>query len=830
MPFHRTRNTTTVLGLLAFAANATGQTVIYVDDDAPAGGDGTSWQSAFRYLSDALEASAVLPDDNTIKVAGGVYRPDQSSANPLGSGETCATFFIPDGDDAGDVVIEGGYRGIGLLGDPDDRDSDYFATVLSGDLAGNDPQWPFDPYAVEWDDNTAVLLSASKGPVRLDGLRCRGARHAFYDGGRNLIDTTGVRWWARDVHINDCVFSDSAIRTFLFGQDCDPYSVQDGYGLYFGHFLGEHRSNPNTSVVLQDVSFERVSNLEERPLVYFGSGNHSWQGGGMTDCVVLQGVEAHTFNGSLATSVVLDGLVFDQIATPEDSFAEAHLVLFYQGTESFVRNCEFRNIQIGNVFGDAVEVLGLEQTGVANNTSVPKLVEDCVFDGIQAEIASSQSPCGLICSGATQVSGTSFRNISSPREAVLVAHTVDACEFTGLNLVSNDNSHDLRDTTWIIDGQENVMQDHTAAVKAFVVTNVLVTDVDSEWPLVEVADYASNCFVDGVSLISNTHAPFGCAPLVGLENAVIRDVTVTGTLLDDIDFRHNDFYGTSLGVAINSGAVLANSTITNNIVDSVRQHYDLASAVLMNRGATIQGCVITNNGAPVRPDGEPGHVAVLSRAFGESAEIIGLTICGNFGNHVAGIETDVSTSSGNHLRVINCVVANNSLINPPGPTSNCGDIHSQSFVYPCEHYFVEVSSTLTTEHVPLFVDAAAGNYRPAPNSPAIDAGDTALVPPDIFDLDNDGDTTEPTPFDFDGNPRILDDAGTPGFAVDIGAYEFQGTSCLPDVNNDGSLTPTDFTAWINAYNNNLPGCDQNSDGSCTPTDFTAWISNFNAGC
>ncbi|GAB5495426.1 MAG: hypothetical protein Phyf2KO_05060 [Phycisphaerales bacterium] len=56
------------------------------------------------------------------------------------------------------------------------------------------------------------------------------------------------------------------------------------------------------------------------------------------------------------------------------------------------------------------------------------------------------------------------------------------------------------------------------------------------------------------------------------------------------------------------------------------------------------------------------------------------------------------------------------------------------------------------------------------------------------------------------------------------------TVCLPDVNGDGLLTPTDFTAWINAFNNNLPGCDQNQDGLCTPTDFTAWIANYNAGC
>ncbi|GAB5497600.1 MAG: hypothetical protein Phyf2KO_26800 [Phycisphaerales bacterium] len=54
--------------------------------------------------------------------------------------------------------------------------------------------------------------------------------------------------------------------------------------------------------------------------------------------------------------------------------------------------------------------------------------------------------------------------------------------------------------------------------------------------------------------------------------------------------------------------------------------------------------------------------------------------------------------------------------------------------------------------------------------------------------------------------------------------------CVADVNGDGMLSPTDFTAWINAYNNSDPECDQNGDGSCTPTDFTAWIANYNAGC
>ncbi|MEO1584144.1 MAG: GC-type dockerin domain-anchored protein [Planctomycetota bacterium] len=54
--------------------------------------------------------------------------------------------------------------------------------------------------------------------------------------------------------------------------------------------------------------------------------------------------------------------------------------------------------------------------------------------------------------------------------------------------------------------------------------------------------------------------------------------------------------------------------------------------------------------------------------------------------------------------------------------------------------------------------------------------------------------------------------------------------CRADVNGDTLVTPADFTAWIQAFNTQGPGCDQNGDGFCTPADFTAWVLNFNADC
>ena len=66
-----------------------------------------------------------------------------------------------------------------------------------------------------------------------------------------------------------------------------------------------------------------------------------------------------------------------------------------------------------------------------------------------------------------------------------------------------------------------------------------------------------------------------------------------------------------------------------------------------------------------------------------------------------------------------------------------------------------------------------GNLHLRPDSPAIDTGDNQGLPDDVLDLDEDGDTTEPLPLDFDGHARIINDI------VDLGAYEHPGTRRVP---------------------------------------------------
>ncbi|PSQ97420.1 MAG: hypothetical protein BRD55_02205, partial [Bacteroidetes bacterium SW_9_63_38] len=97
---------------------------------------------------------------------------------------------------------------------------------------------------------------------------------------------------------------------------------------------------------------------------------------------------------------------------------------------------------------------------------------------------------------------------------------------------------------------------------------------------------------------------------------------------------------------------------------------------------------------------------------------------------------------------------------------------------------------------PLFVDAANGNVRLNWASPAIDAGDAALLPSDDADLDGDTDTSEPIPFDRTGNPRER------GPTVDIGAYEGGAVpSSVSTLRVDSSKTTSGGSGgtWSDAY-------------------------------
>jgi len=96
-----------------------------------------------------------------------------------------------------------------------------------------------------------------------------------------------------------------------------------------------------------------------------------------------------------------------------------------------------------------------------------------------------------------------------------------------------------------------------------------------------------------------------------------------------------------------------------------------------------------------------------------------------------------------------------------------------------------------------------GDYHLLAGSPCIDAGDNNSVPADSYDLDGNGNTAEPIPWDLDGNPRIVDGDNDGNAVVDMGAYEFFMPS-LPPIEVEMKLTPRALNPgckgrWVKAH-------------------------------
>ncbi|MEZ6317738.1 MAG: GC-type dockerin domain-anchored protein [Phycisphaerales bacterium] len=138
---------------------------------------------------------------------------------------------------------------------------------------------------------------------------------------------------------------------------------------------------------------------------------------------------------------------------------------------------------------------------------------------------------------------------------------------------------------------------------------------------------------------------------------------------------------------------------------------------------------------------------------------------------------------------------------------------------------------------PMFVDADGPDNTPGtddddpsvmPASPAIDAAFDAALDINIVT-------------DIEGNPRFLDDTGTPDTGVsssitpplDIGAAEFQGTtpaSCLADLDNNGVLNLDDISAFANAFISGDLLADLDDNAVLNLDDIATFASAFLAGC
>jgi hypothetical protein len=336
----------------------------------------------------------------------------------------------------------------------------------------------------------------------------------------------------------------------------------------------------------------------------------------------------------------------------------------------------------------------------------------------------------------------------------------------------------------------------------------------------------SSPLVEGCSFVGNRQFQ-----LTGHENGGggMMNVNASNPTVTDCEFSDNRaFEGGALLSAFDSAAVLKRCTFTHNTADEtgggIFTVVDCDSVLIDcsfvenhagNKGggfANHQGDPMLINcsfvGNSVGATDWYGGAAGLGSSFHSNALLINCLFSGNEGgggeggafggagpdNHVTFVNCTLTensstgggglcATSGTDVVLVNCVLWNNTawygsqvaLVLAGLPSSPTSVTVSKSVVQGGEDETYKEDSGFdlnweagNLEDDPLFVDPEGLNLSLAAGSPCIDVGDTAALPPDTFDLDGDGDVTEPIPFDLAGAPRI---SGSPP-VVDMGAYEF----------------------------------------------------------
>ena len=262
----------------------------------------------------------------------------------------------------------------------------------------------------------------------------------------------------------------------------------------------------------------------------------------------------------------------------------------------------------------------------------------------------------------------------------------------------------------------------------------------------------------------------------------------------------------------NSNPTVTNSTFTGNSCD----HNGGGMANILS-SPTVTNCTFSENdssgGGMYNGSSSPtvtnctfiGNTGSGMLNLGSDSTVTNCILWNNYPNQISGDRTGVTYSNvqGGVLGTGNIdadpllVCASDCLIVSPYPQPGCSDPACESAVCDvnpacCDFWWSFSCAGLAADLCSL----CPNDFRLSAGSPCIDAGDNTAVPEGVLR-------------DLDGNPRFVADAcaGDSGATVDMGAYEFQGTSC--NLSNMLAL----LAAWgpCSACNN----CPADFDGDCS---------------
>ena len=305
--------------------------VIYVDADASGANDGSSWADAYNYLQDGLADANSSEKPVEIRVAQGIYKPDQGANQSPGDRQ--ATFQLING-----VTIKGGFAGFSEP-DPNARDISRYETILSGDLDGND---------VTVDDPCDRVREPSRVENTFHVVTGSGTDRTAVLDGFTITGGNASGSWTRTQVSNEEVYN--------YGEDPSPQIPPPLY-----HTEGGGMYNQNGSPTVISCAFTENSARDEgggicnksnsNPTMSncTFSGNLGYFGGGLcggngpiTSCTFVR--NSAEWGGGMANvdQPMLTDCVFSGNSADRDGGA-----MYNHHSNSIMTNCTFRGNSAG---------------------------------------------------------------------------------------------------------------------------------------------------------------------------------------------------------------------------------------------------------------------------------------------------------------------------------------------------------------------------------------------------------------------------------------------------------------------------------------------------
>ena len=761
--------------------------IIYVNDNATGASSGTSWTDAYTDLQDALALASTCPNVTEIWVAEGTYYPDQGGGNA--NNDRTASFVMQN-----NLAIYGAFSGTESA--LSQRDWVAHPTILSGDI---------DQDGTLSNNSYHVILNEQNGldsTAILDGFTItRGNAN-----GSSFGEIVGGGMYNRfsSPKLANCIFRDNSadlggggMANFEFCLtilvNCkfmDNYSGIAGGGIANDIFCSPKLTNcifRNNSAggsggaMYSDNSSPVITNC-----VFQGNSAGGAGGGGLynintssptlTNCILWEnGDEIVNVGPSTATisfSIVRGGYAAGTNILDVDP-------LFVDTT-----NGDLRLLPCSPAI-DAGTAVGAPDTDLEGSSRVDALPGPGLVDIGAYEFQNSGGYTTRIYVDADAIAGNNNGTTWTDafvdlQTAILSAQTcgVDTiwvAEGTYYPDQGGGNANNDRSASF-------VMHNNLAIYGGFSGTESTLSQRD--WvahPTILSGD------IDQDSTLANNSYHVIFNDNNGLDStAILEGFTIAGGHAN-LSSSLFDIGGGMLNLS--SSPHLINCTFRDNLASNQGggMYNSSSSPILTN-------CKFQSNSA----DGEGGG---MYNFLSSSPQLVNCSFQGNSADDEGGGMYNIFTSS---PQLINCSFQGNSAgsgggglynVNFSVPTlTNCilwenGDEIANDGPSTATVSFSIVrggyaAGTNILDVNPLFVDAANGDLRLLPCSPAIDTG-TAVGAPDT---------------DLEGNPRV-DALPGPGL-VDIGAYEFQNSGGYDTriyVDADAITGNNDGTTWADAF-------------------------------